>query len=307
MNTLTIAIEQSKTLWLLGLFEKVLARLERFRVKNHLQIVEKELLQANIEQLSPELKQERAKNIARLHEYWSKGLFPKNPDFLDRRVPYFKDHSGIPCAMAYLIEQSGQQNLVNFVASNNNHVYINDINNGPVLDWINKSGLTKAEAAKVQPNYGPCGFDRICDTFDERMAVYLQSSPIYNYLPLIMWILATITFILSEWLSYKFLFWMRLSLSKKKIVAICYFSLVNFISAFILSQVFIYSGNSLFIFVVVFVLLEWLSFKFSNWLTLSKSKRRILALIYFALFNLLFALILRTILELFFGWQSYRM
>lgn len=113
---------------------KIVMRLEQFRVKNHLSVVEKELRRRNVDHLAPELQQERAKNINHLHDYWTKGLFPKNLDFAGKRVPYFKDAFGTPCAMAYLIEQSANQNLVNTVAESNNYVYINDIHDGPVLD-----------------------------------------------------------------------------------------------------------------------------------------------------------------------------
>src|SRR3989344_6455056 len=96
----------------LRFFKKFFARMERFRIKNHLRIVEKELRRKNVDHLSAELRAERAKNIDRLHAYWTNGLYPINRDFADRRVPYFKDASGTPCAMAYLIEQSGHQDLV---------------------------------------------------------------------------------------------------------------------------------------------------------------------------------------------------
>jgi len=222
MNTITIAINQTKSTPVLNFFEKVLARIEWFRVKNHLRIVEKELIRKNIEHLSPELRQERAKNIARLHEYWTQGLYPKNPDFLDKRAPYFKDAINTPCAMAYLIEQSGHQDLVNAVASRNNHVYINDIQDGPVMDWINKSGLTKAEAARVQPTYGGCGFGGCAD-------------PIFTILS---WVIGSVGFILLEWLSYKISSWVALDNSKRRMAAWFYFTINNIVLAVIIGSLF---------------------------------------------------------------------
>lgn len=221
MNT-TIAINQTKATPLLNFFEKILAYIEWFRVRNHLRIVEKELRQKNVSHLSLELQRERTKNIDRLHEYWTSGLYPKNPDFLDRRVPYFKDASGTPCAMAYLIEQSGYQALVNSVARSNNHVYINDVKDGPVIDWVNDSGLTKAEAARVQPAYGGCGFGGCSD-------------PIFMVLS---WVIGTVGFILLEWLSYKISSWLALDNSKRRLAAWFYFTINNLVLAVILGFLF---------------------------------------------------------------------
>lgn len=218
MNT-TLAISQTKSTPVLSFLEKVLVRIEWFRVKNHLRIVEKELLRQNVDYLSPELRQERAKNISRLHEYWTQGIYPKNLDSFVRRVPYFKDAINTPCAMAYLIEQSGHQDLVNSVARSNNHVYINDIQSGPVMDWIGNSGLTKAEAARVQPTYGPgMGFGGGHD-------------PIFQILP---WIIGSVGFILLEWLSYKISSWVALDNSKRRIAAWAYFTFNNLLIAFII-------------------------------------------------------------------------
>ena len=125
--------------WCLGLldfFQRATSTLERWRIQKHLRIVERELTIRNTSHLSPRLKAERQRNIEHLHDYWTAGVFPKNMDFCDRRVPYFKDAAGVPCAMAYLIEESGYQALVQEVASTNNHVYISDIKSGPVLDWL---------------------------------------------------------------------------------------------------------------------------------------------------------------------------
>ena len=221
MNT-TLAISQTKVSPIVNFFEKILARIEWFRVKNHLRIVENELLRKNVDHLSLELQRERAKNITHLHQYWTNGVYPKNPDFLDRRVPYFKDAVGTPCAMAYLIEQSGHQDLVNIVTRSNNHVYINDIQEGPVIDWIKKSGLTKAEAARVQPTYGGCGFGGCAD-------------PIFTILS---WVIGSVGFILLEWLSYKISSWVALDNSKRRLAAWFYFTINNIVLALILGFLF---------------------------------------------------------------------
>jgi hypothetical protein len=204
----------------LSFFEKIFARIEWFRIKNHLRIVEKELRRKNVNHLSFELQQKRAKNLDRLHTYWTNGLYPINRDFADRRVPYFKDAVGTPCAMAYLIEQSGHQDLVNAVTKSNNHVYIDNIYDGPIIEWINKSGLTKTEAARVQPTYGPCGtIDGSCP---DQLIVILP------------WVAASVGFILLEWLSYKIASWITPDSRKRRIMTWLYFTLNNLIIATIL-------------------------------------------------------------------------
>ncbi len=220
MSSIAITLTQERTGFFLSILEIIMAKVEQFRVRNHLRIVERELRNKNTSHLSPELQRRREENIARLHEYWTTGVFPKNPDFFDRRIPYFKDHLGTPCAMAYLIEESGHRDLVNAVASTNNHVYINDIHDGPVLDWINQSGLTKAEAARVQPAYGPCGF---------------AGCPIDPLTIMLPWIIGSISFILLEWLSYYIASWLGMGNTRRRLVAWAYFTLNNLLLAAIIA------------------------------------------------------------------------
>ncbi len=128
-------------------------QIERLRIFLHLWRVELKLRSANVAHLPGHLQRKRALNIRRLRTYRKEGLFPKNLDFRGAFIPYFKDATGTPCAVAYLMEQSGQRDIVADVAVKNNHVYVNDIKDGPVLIWIKQSGLTQQEAARIQPSY----------------------------------------------------------------------------------------------------------------------------------------------------------
>lgn len=101
--------------------------------------------------------------------------------------------------------------------------------------WINKSGLTKAEAARVQPQYGPCGglnivtlnplevgkYTRLVEDYENWVCIkQVIDLPIINIelpvtgaqatlqtletLPLLIGlIVGSIGFIALEWLSYK--------------------------------------------------------------------------------------------------------
>lgn len=57
--------------------------------------------------------------------------------------------------MAYLIERSGHAELVDLLATQNNLVYIDDVKDGPLISWLERFGLSKQEAARIQPAYDP--------------------------------------------------------------------------------------------------------------------------------------------------------
>jgi hypothetical protein len=195
-------------------------RLDTFRIKTHLRIVEVQLRSKNVDNLSPELKAAREANLDRLHAYWVAGIFPKNLDFKGQFVPYFKDAVDTPCAMAYLIEESGSRALVSEVARVNNFVYINDIKEGPVLDWINTSGLTQSESARIQPTYGGIGDYRIPSPTpvptENFIIVLLQNSPL---------VVGLLSFLVLEFFSFKLAAWIGGERSGRRAVALFYFTL----------------------------------------------------------------------------------
>lgn len=218
----TTQINSAPLFQLLG---KALARIEWFRVKNHLKIVEQELRQKNVDHLSSELQHERAKNIARLHDYWKGEVYPINHDFFDTRAPYFRDAHGTLCAMAYLIEQSGHRDLVHTIARTNNNIYIDDIHEGPVMDWVNASGLTKKEAARIQPTYSPDMWNRS----SEQIVPGHYSDPNEIFL----WIIFAVGFILLEWFSYHVSSWLKLP--NWRVVAWVYLAITNLVLAFFIA------------------------------------------------------------------------
>jgi hypothetical protein len=209
MDSLSINIpkENSIAQTLIHLIDK----LDTFRIKTHLRIVEAQLRRNNVDHLPAELKSARESNLDRLHEYWSTGVFPKNLDFKGKFVPYFKDAVGTPCAMAYLIEESGNRDLVNEVAATNNYVYINDIKSGPVLEWINTSGLTQAEAARVQPTYGG-GFG----STPSLLNTIIQNLPV---------IASIVSFLILEVFAFKISAWIGEEKSGRRLTSILYFTI----------------------------------------------------------------------------------
>ena len=66
---------------------------------------------------------------------------------------HFVDRVGTACAVGHLMRLDGQEELVGRIAANSNHVRIEDVDRGPLIDWIGSSGLTQEECALIQPSY----------------------------------------------------------------------------------------------------------------------------------------------------------
>ncbi|NUO48587.1 MAG: hypothetical protein HOV80_06995 [Polyangiaceae bacterium] len=104
--------------------------------------------------LSELQREARSRNIAELGRYASRGRFPKNEDRLVPRAPAFVDPYGTRCAMAHLIESSGGGALVERVVATKNNAFVSELARDPALvTWLDGSGLTKDEAALIQPSY----------------------------------------------------------------------------------------------------------------------------------------------------------
>jgi hypothetical protein len=76
----------------------------------HLQETELLLRSRDVSQLSPALKKQRAKNLNILHSYWQRGLFPVN-EMHEGRQPYFIDKANTYCAVGYLMQQTGGDDI----------------------------------------------------------------------------------------------------------------------------------------------------------------------------------------------------
>lgn len=139
------------------------ATAERARIREHLSSVEAYLRSQDTLHLTPALREARSKNIARLHEYWTAGVFPRNT-LRDYPTPIFIDPAGRACAVGYLMIESGWGEAAEKVADEENLAYVNEIRTPEVAEWLGQSGLTAQEAAWIQPTYGPyCWDDCPCD------------------------------------------------------------------------------------------------------------------------------------------------
>jgi len=134
-------------------------RSEVARLRAHFDSVDTELRTRDVSHLSREQRANRAKHIAWLKEYRDDGRFPMNDKFLDQSVPFFRDSQGTLCAMAYLVDRSGGGDIVDRIAKTRNNAYIPALTDDrDLVAWLEGSGLSVAEAARIQPAYngGPC-------------------------------------------------------------------------------------------------------------------------------------------------------
>lgn len=100
------------------------------------------------------LAQARAANLQRFRAYQAKGVFPSNT-FDNRKLNVWMDEDGHLCAAATIINASGQTDLVQKVAEQNNFIRLADVRQGPLMSWILTSGLTQQEIAAIQEPFMP--------------------------------------------------------------------------------------------------------------------------------------------------------
>jgi hypothetical protein len=134
--------------------EPSVRELEVSRLQHHFDSVDAELRSQDVARLSTGQLARRNELIAWLREYRDAATFPINDRFA-RPTPFFRDKYGILCAMGYLIDRSGRTDIVDKVAALRNNAYIRELADDPALiAWLDSSGLSVEEAARIQPSYG---------------------------------------------------------------------------------------------------------------------------------------------------------
>ena len=187
------------------------SRLQQQRIRFHLKRVELYLQRADTSHLSEVQRLARQKNLENLRDYRRSGVFPINTDYPNQYLPHLKDRFGTYCAVAHLVYSSGKQSFIDELAEWNNLMRMDDVNNGPLLDWLRENGLTKSEAAAIQPAYrwgrnvnlSPDHDPRICREPIENASATLSGS-VSNELALLIFcyvllVLALINFKLFDW------------------------------------------------------------------------------------------------------------
>jgi len=118
----------------------------------HLQLVEQILRNRNVETLSSTQKENRAQLLNKLNTYWHAKQFPVN-DYLTYKSPVFIDRFGTHCAVGYLMQQSGNEQLAREIDSKQKFAFVHDIKVESVKTWANEFGFTIDELAWIQPGY----------------------------------------------------------------------------------------------------------------------------------------------------------
>lgn len=126
---------------------------ERRRVQRHL-IGAERMAHGSRVRLDPLTALNRALLLDELRRYRRAGRFPLNHAFRGRLVPEFIDPHGTRCAMAHLLEISGQGELVQHIARTENNARVRRLARLPELRaWLLAAGLSVDEAARIQPAY----------------------------------------------------------------------------------------------------------------------------------------------------------
>ena len=137
------------------------------RVHAHLARVEAVLAGRAVDNLSPAQQHARTRALANLRGYIDADGYPTN-DVSAEPTPIFIDRDGVRCAMAYLIEATGDDGraLVARVATADNYAHLADLATDAELSrWLAANGLTLAEAAAIQPSYANTTSTRWVATF----------------------------------------------------------------------------------------------------------------------------------------------
>ncbi len=117
----------------------------------HYSEVLRELEDADVSALSAAQRAERAQRIQTLRRYSERGVFGRTPDELGARVPQFVDREQRLCAVAELLHASDEPALIEEVRRADNSAWVCDLaGHTRFLDWLGRSGLSLAEAARIQ-------------------------------------------------------------------------------------------------------------------------------------------------------------
>lgn len=125
---------------------------EEVRIKTHLEYVIDLLKKKDVSGFSTSQIENRWKLIALLEDYKETGVFPKNRHFETRR-PVFIDEDGNLCAVGHLIAQTEGLETAEEINRNHKFDYIKDIEPKLIDGWLAVNGITKNEAAMIQPAY----------------------------------------------------------------------------------------------------------------------------------------------------------
>jgi hypothetical protein len=129
------------------------APVERRRVRDHLNRALRAAQHRPPEGLGDDRRARRAAALRALARYIAAGRYPRNA-VSPAMTPVFVDGEGNRCAVAALLEATGESALVARVARERNLATVRELADDPALvAWLDHHWLTVAEAARIQPAY----------------------------------------------------------------------------------------------------------------------------------------------------------
>ncbi len=128
---------------------------EIIRIITHLEYVTSILESKDISHLTNEQLENRKHLIYLLKRYKEENAFPKNYKYQNERRPTFIDKHGNICAVGYLVQQTSGPESAELINKKYKYGYVMDMESKLLDNWLNEHGLTKMEAAMIQPQYGP--------------------------------------------------------------------------------------------------------------------------------------------------------
>ncbi len=148
--------------------------MEVARIRAHFDSVLTELPARDLAALTPAQRGRRSAALATLRAYRDRGEFPHNYDFPGEAVPYFVDRgTGTLCAVAHLLAASGRRDIVDRVARTDNNVRVAALAGDTAFTaWLDATGLTLAEAARIQVPY--------VEGWDESPVAVATRRPVYT-------------------------------------------------------------------------------------------------------------------------------
>ncbi|MCB9230731.1 MAG: hypothetical protein H6581_03670 [Bacteroidia bacterium] len=87
-----------------------------------------------------------------LDGYRKAGNFPLNY-YRHERIPVFIDEHDTHCAVGYLLQQTGREDLARRIAAADNYVWVKDIHEADLLAWQQESGFSLEELKLIQGAY----------------------------------------------------------------------------------------------------------------------------------------------------------
>jgi hypothetical protein len=125
------------------------------RIRAHLRYVI-DALRASVPS-DPTRARRRLALLDSLAGYAERARFPRNVRYPGRR-PRFIDDRGRPCAVGYLVIESGHASLARRIREAHEYDYVDEIATGPLgselASWAGEHGFTARELAMIQPTYG---------------------------------------------------------------------------------------------------------------------------------------------------------